>query len=93
MAALGVGLERHGGHPNPSWGKPSTPARSRAKCLSSDPRTNASRVETTIGRFKQVIGDGLRSQTDARQETEIAVSVYVLNRMLTLGRPASVRIA
>ena len=52
-----------------------------------------SRVETTIGRFKQVIGDGLRSQTDARQETEIAVSVYVLNRMLTLGRPASVRIA
>jgi hypothetical protein len=52
-----------------------------------------SRVETTIGRFKQVIGDGLRSQTDARQETEIAVSVYVLNRMLSLGRPISVRIA
>ena len=40
-----------------------------------------SRVETTIGRFKQVIGGGLRSQIDARQETEIAVSVYVLNRI------------
>jgi hypothetical protein len=34
----------------------------------------------------------LRSQTDARQETETAVFVYVLNRMLTLGRSASVRI-
>jgi hypothetical protein len=50
-------------------------------------------VETTIGRFKQVIGDGLRRQTDARQETEIAVSVHVLNRMLTFGRPTSIRIA
>jgi hypothetical protein len=33
VAALGVGLERHGGHPNPSWRAPSTPARSDAKCL------------------------------------------------------------
>jgi hypothetical protein len=38
------------------------------------------RVEATMGRFKQVIGDG-------------DVAVHALNRMLELGRPESVRIA
>ena len=51
------------------------------------------RAEAAIGRFKQVIGDGLRSQTDGRQTTEVAIAVGVLNRMLKLGRPESVRIA
>jgi hypothetical protein len=51
------------------------------------------RAEATIGRFKQVIGDGLRSHTDERQATEMDVAVQVLNRMLELGRPESVRIA
>ena len=49
-------------------------------------------VEATIGRFKRVIGDGLRSRTDQRQAAEITVAVTVLNRMLELGRPKSVRI-
>jgi hypothetical protein len=52
-----------------------------------------SRVEAAIGRFKRVIGDGLRSQTDARQDTEVAVAIHVLNRMLVFGRPQSVRIS
>jgi len=51
-----------------------------------------SRVEAAIGRFKQVIGNGLHSQTDARQNAEIAVAVHVLNRMLDFGRPTSVRL-
>src|SRR3954466_498107 len=50
-------------------------------------------AEATIGRFKRVIGDGLRSRTDQRQATEMNVGVAVLNRMLELGRPKSVRIA
>ena len=50
-------------------------------------------VEATIGRFKRVIGDGLRARTDQRQATEMNVAVAVLNRMLELGRPKSVRIA
>ena len=50
-------------------------------------------AEATIGRFKRVIGDGLRSRTDQRQATEMNVAVAVLNRMLELGRPKSVRIA
>jgi hypothetical protein len=48
-------------------------------------------VEADISRYKWVIGDALRSRTDARQATEVAVGV--LNRMLELGRPKSVRIA
>ena len=51
------------------------------------------RAEATIGRFKRVIGDGLRSRTDERRATEMNVAVQVLNRMLELGRPESVRIA
>ena len=52
-----------------------------------------SRVEATIGRYKQVIGDGLRFHKDERRTTEVGVAVYVLNRMLELRRPISVRIA
>ncbi len=50
-------------------------------------------VEADIARFKRVIGDGLRSHTDGRQATEVAIAVQVLNRMLDLGRPEYVRIA
>jgi hypothetical protein len=50
------------------------------------------RVEAAIGRWKQVIGDGLRSRIDERRVTEVNVAVDVLNRMLDLGRPNYVRI-
>ena len=50
-------------------------------------------VESDISRWKRVIGDGLRSQTDGRQATEVAIAADVLNRMLDLGRPNYVRIA
>ncbi len=49
-------------------------------------------VEADISRWKRVIGDGLRSQTDGRQATEVAIAAGVLNRMLDLGRPNYVRI-
>ncbi len=55
--------------------------------------TTRARVEAAIGRFKQVIGDGLRSRTDQRRVTEVAVAVHALNRMLEFGRPSYVRIA
>jgi hypothetical protein len=50
-------------------------------------------VEADIGRWKRVIGPALRSQTNARQATEVAIAADVLNRMLELGRPRYVRIA
>jgi len=52
-----------------------------------------SRVETAIGRYKQVIGDGLRFRKDERRNTEVAVATHVLNLMSGLGRPISIRIA
>jgi Transposase DDE domain len=50
-------------------------------------------VESDIARWKSVIGDGLRSRTDRRQATEVAIAANVLNRMLDLGRPNYIRIA
>ena len=34
-----------------------------------------------------LLGDGLRSQTDGRQASEVAIAADVLNRMVELGRP------
>jgi hypothetical protein len=53
---------------------------------------NRALVEADVSRWKRVIGDGLRSQTDGRQATEVAIAAGVLNRMLDLGRPNYVRI-
>ena len=50
-------------------------------------------MASDVSRWKCVIGDGLRSQTGGRQQTEVAVAAGALNRMLELGRPKYVRIA
>ena len=50
-------------------------------------------VEADVSRFKRVIGDALRSRTDQRRATELAIAVSVLTRMLDLGRPEYVRTA
>jgi hypothetical protein len=46
-----------------------------------------------VSRWKRVVSDGLRSQTDGRQATEVAIASEVLNRMLDLDRPEYARIA
>src|SRR6185312_5335176 len=50
-------------------------------------------VEVDISLYKLVIGDALRSRTNARRNTEVAVTVQVLNQMLERGRPEYVRTA
>ena len=55
--------------------------------------TTPARAEAAIGRFKQAIGDGLRSRTDPRRATEVDVAVHARNRMMELGRPNYVRTA
>jgi Transposase DDE domain len=52
-----------------------------------------SKVEASIGRYKRVIGDTLRSREDARRMCEIKIGAKTLNRMLELGRPICVRAA
>jgi hypothetical protein len=37
-------------------------------------------VESDISRWKRVIGEGLRSQTDGRQASEVAIAADVLNQ-------------
>ena len=49
-------------------------------------------VGADISRWKRVMGNGLRSQTEGRQATEVALAAGALNRMLELGRPEYVRI-
>jgi len=49
-------------------------------------------VEADIARFKRVTGGGLRSRTDGRRATGVAIAVGALNRMLELGRPEYVRL-
>ena len=55
--------------------------------------TKRARAEAAIGRWKQVIGDGLRAHADQRRATEVDVAVLALNRMLEFGRPSYVRTA
>lgn len=49
-------------------------------------------VETAIGRYKSIIGGRLRARSFAAQQTEVALSCAVLNRMLACARPKSVRL-
>ena len=50
-------------------------------------------VEGQFAHWKQVIGDGLRFHSDETRATEVAIAAAVLNRMLDLGCPNSVRVA
>jgi hypothetical protein len=55
--------------------------------------TKRSKVEAAISRYKRVIGDTLKSRTDARRATEVAIAVKSLNRMRELGQANFVRLA
>jgi hypothetical protein len=48
-------------------------------------------VETAMGRYQGVIGPRLRARSSVAQQTETAIGVAILNRMLACGRPKSVR--
>jgi len=48
-------------------------------------------IETTMGRYKAIIGPLLRARNDAGRCAEAAVGAVVLNRMLAADRPNSVR--
>jgi hypothetical protein len=51
------------------------------------------KVEATIGRYKRLIGDVLRSRTDETEATEVALAAAAMNRMLGLGHPSYIGIA
>ena len=48
-------------------------------------------IETTMGRYKALVGPRMRARGFAAQQTESAIGVAVLYRMLAAGRPKSNR--
>ena len=52
-----------------------------------------SKVEASIGRYKRVIGDALKSRADDRRKAEVAIDVKALNRMRELGQAQFIRLA
>ncbi len=57
------------------------------------PRCRRSLAETAVGRFKAIIGPRLRARTLPAQRGEAAIAVRVLNRMIRVAKPVSVRVA
>src|SRR5271165_6403226 len=73
------------------------PPRERRRCNRSRRVMNPTalhtpKVEASIGRYKRVIGDALRSRTGRTEATEVAIAAAALNRMLASGRANYVRI-
>jgi hypothetical protein len=52
-----------------------------------------SKVEASIGRYKRVIGDALKSRADDRRKAEVAIAAKALNRMRELGQAQFIRLA
>jgi hypothetical protein len=86
--------------PSQTWGASERLAgRSVGKQYGSGPRwitgfvlpPGLRRSQATMGRYKTLIGPRLRARDFAAQQTEAAIGVAVLNRMLVAGRPDSVR--
>jgi transposase len=48
-------------------------------------------IETAMGRYKGIIGPRLRARSFLAQQTEAAIGVAILNRMLACGRPKSAK--
>ena len=48
-------------------------------------------AETTMGRYKHLIGPKLRARSRSAQHGEVALSVQVLNRMIREAKPVSIR--
>ena len=52
-----------------------------------------SHAETAVGRYKAIIGPRLRARSLPAQQGEAAIAVEVLNRMIRVAKPVSVRAA
>ena len=50
-------------------------------------------AETAVGRYKALIEPQLRARSMLNQQAEVGLGVEVLNRMIRVAKPASVRIA
>jgi len=47
-------------------------------------------VETTIGRYKHIIGPKLKARSTTGQKGEVAIAICALNQMICIAKPISV---
>ncbi len=64
----------------------------RAQSRRDSEQHQQAKVESAIGRFKEVLGRSLRARCPGGQQVEVMMGVEVLNRMLELGSPRSVSV-
>jgi hypothetical protein len=50
-------------------------------------------AETAVGRYKAIIGPKLRARGLPAQQGEVAIAAEVLNRMIRVAKPVSIRVA
>ena len=50
-------------------------------------------AETAVGRYKAIIGPKLRARGLPAQQGEVAIASEVLNRMIRVAKPVSIRVA
>ena len=50
-------------------------------------------AETAVGRYKAIIGPKLRARRLPAQQGEVAMAAEVLNRMIRVAKPVSIRVA
>jgi hypothetical protein len=51
-----------------------------------------SKIETAMFRYKMIIGDYLAARKNSRQETEVAIGCKILNIMLQVAKPVSIKV-
>jgi hypothetical protein len=51
-----------------------------------------STIETAMFRYKMIIGDRLAARKDSHQETEVAIGCKILNIMLQVAKPVSIKV-
>jgi len=51
-----------------------------------------SKIETAMFRYKMIIGDHLAARKNSHQETEVAIGCKILNVMLKVAKPLSIKV-
>jgi len=54
---------------------------------------NRLKVEETFSRYKRIIGSKFKAQNFLGQQYEVKLSLLILNKMMAIGMPTTVRIA
>ena len=58
-----------------------------------EPNGRRSLAETAVGRYEAIIGPKLRARGLPAQQGEAAMAAEVLNRMIRVAKPLSIRVA